>query len=83
VDVRVDLEREAPIPHDDHVAVVADLLDNAAVSDMELACVVRDAEELDASADADACTNAGCEETGAVRIHVWCIGWNGGMLDGR
>lgn len=81
MDIWVDLAREAPIPADDHAAVVDDRLDDATVSDQEIARSVFDAQHLDTSAHANARTYASCEEAGTVRIHVGCIGWNGRGLD--
>jgi hypothetical protein len=82
VDVGIDLERKAPVPHDDHIAIVGDRLDDATVSDNELTRVVGDAQHLDAGAHANARTDAGCEKAGTVRIHVGCIGRKGRKLDG-
>ncbi len=81
--VRVDLERKASIPHHQHIAVVGYRLDHPAVADHELVRTVGDAEQLDPGAHANACTYAGCEKAGTMRIHVGCIGWSGRNLYGK
>lgn len=79
--VWVDLELEAAIPDHDDVSGLADRLDDPAVPHDELGRAVPDADELDASSNADACTNTCSEQTGAVRIHVWSIGTRSRRLD--
>ena len=83
MNVGVDLEAEAPIPRDNHIAVVDDRLDHTAVAHTQPGRIVCDAEQLDASANANTRTYAGCEEAGTVRIHVVCIGWRGPKLDSQ
>jgi hypothetical protein len=83
VDIGIDLQREASIPNDDHVAIVDDRLDDATVSDCEIVRAVRNADQLDASAHANTRAYPGCEKAGTVRIHVGCIGWRGRTLDGQ
>jgi hypothetical protein len=83
MNVRVDLAFEAAIPGDDDVTGVGDRLDDSAVADDEIGRAVLDAHKLDPGTHANTRTYASREKTGAVRIHVSCIGRSGRRLDGR
>ena len=83
MNIRVDLEREAPVPQDDHITVVGYRLDDTAVSDDKFARTVLDAQQLDAGAHTNTRAHAGCKKAGTVRIHVGCIGGSGRKLDGK
>ena len=57
VDVGIDLEREAAIPRNRHLAVHADLADDPAIANLKTRRLVADRDQLDPRAD----TNAGSD----------------------
>jgi hypothetical protein len=79
--LRIDLEREAAIPVDDHVAGLVDLADNAAVAGAEPGVLTQVADELDPCSDRYAGSDPSRKELCTVGVHDVHIGFDGQELD--
>jgi len=77
----IDRTREAAVPGHEQTAVLADRLDDTAVTHGQLSTLARGREQLDTVPHANTRTDAGCQVAGSGGVHVRCIGRNGGVLD--